>query len=52
MTFDELEVNRKILLDHLKPEDRTYIVDVWRPKEDRVVWLLQYGVTTGYMWCC
>lgn len=39
MTFDELTANRKILLDHLKPEDRTYIVDTWQPKEDRVVWL-------------
>jgi hypothetical protein len=38
LTIDELEANRKLLLDQLKPEDRAFIREPWQPKEDRVVW--------------
>ena len=38
MTMDELETNRQLLVDALRPEDRRYIIDTWQNKEDRVVW--------------
>jgi hypothetical protein len=37
MIFNEFKANRKILLNYLKPEDRIYIIDVWKPKKDRVI---------------
>jgi hypothetical protein len=38
MSIDELEANRQLLIDALRPEDRGYIKDTWQPKEERVVW--------------
>jgi len=38
MTVDELDSNRQLFLDALKPKDRGYILNTWKPKEHRVVW--------------
>ena len=38
MTINKLKINRKIFLDHLRPEDRDYILQTWKPKEYRVIW--------------
>lgn len=38
ITIAELDINRKLLLEALRPEDRHYITDTWKPKEERVVW--------------
>jgi hypothetical protein len=38
MSIDELEVSRQLLLDSLRPGDRQYIIDTWKPKEKRVIW--------------
>lgn len=37
MSIDELEINRQLFLDALRPEDRCYILETWKPKEKRVI---------------
>ncbi len=37
MTDAELQINRQKLLDTLRPEDRSYIIDNWKPKEFRTI---------------
>jgi hypothetical protein len=37
MSIDDLEANRQLLIDALRPEDRRYIRDTWQLKEDRVI---------------
>jgi len=38
MTVHELDSNRQLFLDALKPKDKGYILDTWKSKEHRVVW--------------
>jgi hypothetical protein len=38
MSIDDLEANRQLLIDALRPEDRRYIRDTWQLKEDCVIW--------------
>jgi hypothetical protein len=35
---DELDSNRQLFLDALKPKDKGCILDTWKSKEHRVVW--------------
>jgi hypothetical protein len=38
MLIDKLKANRQLLIDALRPENKSYIKDIWQPKEERVVW--------------
>jgi hypothetical protein len=38
MTVGELNSNRQLFLDVLKPKNRGYILDTWKPTERRMMW--------------